>query len=32
MKMLKVIRIGWGATENFSAEEFWKKYDAGQFK
>jgi len=31
MKSLKFIRTGWRDNEQFSPEEFWKKYDAGVF-
>lgn len=32
MKSLKTIAIGWNAKERFSPEEFWAKYDKGDFK
>jgi serine/threonine protein kinase len=32
MKSLKTIGIGWTPQERFSPAEFWKKYDAGEFK
>ena len=31
MKSLKTIGIGWQAMDRFSPDEFWKKYDAGEF-
>jgi len=32
MKSLKTISIGWDVKEKFTPNEFWKKYDAGEFK
>ncbi len=32
MKSLKTIGIGWHPTQRFSPAEFWRKYDAGDFK
>jgi len=32
MKSLKMIAVGLGPKERFSADQFWKKYDAGEFK
>ena len=31
MKSLKRIEIGWRDSDKFSVDEFWKKYDAGEF-
>jgi hypothetical protein len=31
MKSLKTISIGWDQQYKFSPDEFWKKYDAGEF-
>jgi hypothetical protein len=31
MKSLKTIGIGWGAEARWSANDFWKKYDSGEF-
>jgi hypothetical protein len=31
MKSLKTIGIGWGAETRWSANDFWKKYDSGEF-
>jgi hypothetical protein len=31
MKSLKKIGTHWGAKQQFPAEVFWKKYDAGEF-
>jgi len=32
MKSLKAINVGVTVNERFSAEQFWKKYDGGEFK
>jgi serine/threonine protein kinase len=32
MKSLKTIAIGWEAKQKLSPAEFWRKYDAGEFK
>jgi serine/threonine protein kinase len=32
MKSLKTIAVGWNAKERYSAEDFWTKYDKGEFK
>jgi hypothetical protein len=32
MKSLKTIAVGRDAKDTFLASEFWKKYDAGDFK
>jgi hypothetical protein len=31
MKSLKTIGVAWEAKDHFPADEFWKKYDAGEF-
>ncbi len=32
MKSLKAIGTDWGDNHKWPAAEFWKKYDAGEFK
>ena len=32
MKSLKIIRVSPDVKDTFKPEEFWKKYDAGEFK
>ena len=31
MKSLKTIGLSWEGKEQFPPDEFWKKYDAGEF-
>jgi hypothetical protein len=31
MRSLKTIGVAWEAKDHFPADEFWKKYDAGEF-
>ncbi len=32
MKTMRIISVGNGITDRFTPEQFWKKYDAGEFK
>jgi hypothetical protein len=32
MKSLRAIVVGNGPTDRYATEQFWKKYDAGEFK